>query len=140
LPTKLVAATGMDALTHAVEALTNKNQNWYADACAQKAIRLISDNIRPAAINGNKKALAEMLYASTLAGAAFTLSRLGLVHAMSHPVSGFAGVHHGLANAILLPYVLQFNLTGNPEGHAVFAKELGVSDQGSAMKTAEEGI
>ncbi|WP_163140401.1 iron-containing alcohol dehydrogenase [Bacillus sp. 22-7] len=140
LPSHLVASTGIDALTHAVEALTNKNQNWYADACALKAIRMIGKNIREATVNRNETALGEMLYASALAGISFTLSRLGLIHAMSHPVSGFAGVPHGLANAILLPYVLSFNLVGNPESHALFAKELGVPDQGSVIETAEAGI
>jgi alcohol dehydrogenase class IV len=140
LPPHLVAATGMDALTHAVEALTNKNDNWYADACAQKAIRMISKNIRSAAAGGNGKALGEMLYASALAGISFTLSRLGLVHAMSHPVSGFAGVPHGLANAILLPYILSFNLVGNPEAHALFARELGVVDRGNVIETACAGV
>ncbi|WP_081599686.1 iron-containing alcohol dehydrogenase family protein [Halalkalibacterium ligniniphilum] len=140
LPSHIVAATGIDALTHAVEALTNKNENWYADACAIQAVRMISKNIRPAVLNQDEKALGEMLYASSLAGISFTVARLGLVHAMSHPVSGFAGVPHGLANAILLPYILDFNLVGNPEAHALFAKELGVSDQGSAIQTAKAGV
>lgn len=140
LPPSLVAATGMDALTHAIEALTNKLDNWYADMCAIKAIQMISRAIRPAAAGGNVTALSEMLYASTLAGISFTLSRLGLVHAMSHPVSGFAGVPHGVANAILLPYVMSFNLVGNPDGYAVVAKSLGIGERGGVLETAKAGV
>ncbi len=140
LPSHIVAATGMDALTHAVEALTNRNENWYTDACAIKAIRMIGKNIRPAVLKQDKDALAEMLYASTLAGIAFSIARLGLVHAMSHPVSGLAGVPHGLANAILLPYILRFNMEVNPKQHALFAKELGVTDQKDEIQTAKAGV
>ncbi|GAB7389349.1 iron-containing alcohol dehydrogenase [Bacillaceae bacterium] len=140
LPALMVAATGMDALTHAIEAFTNKIENWYADLCAIKAIQMIAKAIRPAAKGGNLEALSEMLYASTLAGIAFTLSRLGLVHAMSHPISGLAGVPHGVANAILLPYVMSFNVVGNPEGYAKVARALGVSDQGHMIKTAKSGV
>ncbi|GAX88575.1 alcohol dehydrogenase [Effusibacillus lacus] len=140
LPPSLVAATGMDALTHAIEALTNKLENWYADMCAIKAIEMIGKAIRPAAAGGNVKALSEMLYASTLAGISFTLSRLGLVHAMSHPISGFAGVPHGVANAILLPYVMSFNLVGNPEGYALVAKALGIVGRSGVLETAKAGV
>ncbi len=139
LPSEIVAATGMDALTHAVEALTNKNDNWYAEACALKAIRMIRENIRPAVLEQDKQALASLLYASTLAGIAFSIARLGLVHAMSHPVSGWAKVPHGLANAILLPYILRFNLEANPQVHALFAREFGIKDKGDDLKTAIAG-
>ncbi|MHC2182185.1 alcohol dehydrogenase class IV [Paenibacillus sp. PvR052] len=140
LPPHLVASTGMDALTHAIEALTNNIQNWYGDSCALEAIRLISTSLRPAAANGNITDLSRMLYASTLAGIAFTVSRLGLVHAMSHPVSGFAGVPHGVANAVLLPYVMSFNLVGNPHGYALVADALGISRQENEMAAAMAAV
>jgi alcohol dehydrogenase class IV len=140
LPPSLVSATGMDALTHAIESLTNKVQNWYSEATAVQAIRMIGSSIRQATTSGNNSALGDMLYASTLAGIAFTFTRLGLVHAMSHPVSGFANVPHGLANAVLLPYVTAFNLVSNPEVHAVVARELGVGEHGNALKTAAAGV
>jgi alcohol dehydrogenase class IV len=140
LPPKLVAATGMDALTHAIEAITNNNRNWYADSCALEAIRMIGKSLRPATANGNITDLSHMLYASTLAGIAFTLSRLGLVHAMSHPISGLAGVPHGVANAVLLPYVMAFNSIGNPEGYAKVAKALGIPTQEDDMATALAGV
>lgn len=140
LPPHLVASTGMDALTHAIEALTNNIQNWYGDSCALEAIRLIGKSLRPAAANGNITDLGRMLYASTLAGIAFTVSRLGLVHAMSHPVSGFAGIPHGVANAVLLPYVMSFNLVGNPHAYALAANALGISPQENEMAAAVEGV
>lgn len=140
LPPHLVASTGMDALTHAIEALTNNILNWYGDSCAMEAIRLIGKSLRPAAANGNIADLGRMLYASTLAGIAFTVSRLGLVHAMSHPVSGFAGVPHGVANAVLLPYVMSFNLVGNPHGYALVADALGISRQENEMAAAVAAV
>jgi alcohol dehydrogenase class IV len=140
LPPKLVASTGMDALTHAIEALTNNLENWYGDTCALDAIRLISKSLRPATANGNITDLGHMLYASTLAGIAFTVSRLGLVHAMSHPVSGLAGVPHGVANAVLLPYVMSFNLIGNAKGYAMVANALGVPEQENEIATAAAGV
>jgi len=140
LPPKLVASTGMDALTHAIEALTNNIQNWYADSCALEAIRLIGKSLRPATANGNITDLSQMLYASTLAGVAFTISRLGLVHAMSHPISGLAGVPHGVANAVLLPYVMSFNSIGNPQGYAMVADALGVQKQENEIAAARAGV
>jgi alcohol dehydrogenase class IV len=140
LPQTLVSSTGMDALTHAIESLTNKVENWYSEALAVQSIRMIGKSIRQATTGGNIEALGDMLYASTLAGIAFSFTRLGLVHAMSHPVSGFAGVPHGLANAVLLPYVTAFNLVSNPEVHALAARELGAADKGNAIKTAQSGI
>ncbi|MCL6517593.1 iron-containing alcohol dehydrogenase [Alicyclobacillus sp.] len=140
LPPQLVASTGMDALTHAMESYTNRVQHWYAEACAMQAMRMIAEAIRPATVNRDPEAIGRMLYASTLAGVAFTLSRLGLVHAMSHPVSGFAGVPHGLANAVLLPHVMGYNMVGNPEAYAAVARALGVPDQGSPIRTAEAGV
>ncbi|MCF8567116.1 iron-containing alcohol dehydrogenase [Alicyclobacillus tolerans] len=140
LPAKVVAATGMDALTHAIESYTNTVENWYAEAVAVQAMKMIGESIRPAVVNRDAQSLANMLYASTLAGVAFTLTRLGLVHAMSHPISGFAHVPHGVANAVLLPYVAAFNMVGNAKGYAEVAYALGVPEQGSAIAAAEAGV
>src|SRR5699024_7174720 len=140
LPQGLVASTGMDALTHAIEAYTNKTQNWFADINALQAIRDISGFIRPAALGGDKIALEKMQYASTVAGISFKLSRLGLVHAMSHPVSGVAKVPHGIANAVLLPYVMAFNLAGNPKAYSDVAQALGVEESGSTIDMAIQGV
>ncbi|MED2973229.1 iron-containing alcohol dehydrogenase [Fictibacillus sp. B-59209] len=140
LPSKLISSTGLDALTHAIEALTNNTQNWYADSCALHAIRLIGIHLCQATNNRDIENLSQMLYASTLAGVAFTLSRLGLVHAMSHPVSGLAGVPHGVANAVLLPYVMSFNSIGNPGGYALVASALGIEPQENDIATALAGV
>lgn len=108
LPAEMVAATGMDALTHAVEAVTSRFANPFSDSLALAAIQRIAADL-PAAVRGETAARESMLYASTMAGQAFSISRVGLVHGMSHPVSSYYGVPHGLANAILLPHVLAFN-------------------------------
>lgn len=125
LPSDLIASTGVDALTHAIEAYTNLNANPLTDAVAMKAIELIFRYLRPAVANKNLEALCGMALGSTMAGMAFAIARLGLVHAMSHPVSGYAGVAHGVANAILLPYVMEFNLIGAVPRFAEIAAIMG---------------
>src|SRR5699024_3583 len=140
LPQGLVASTGMDALTHAIESYTNKTENWFSEIVGLKAIEDISKYIRPATMAGDHYSLAKMQYASTIAGISFKISRLGLVHAMSHPVSAIAKIPHGVANAILLPYVMAYNLIGDPYSHSDVAKALGVKMSGSTVKIATEGV
>jgi alcohol dehydrogenase class IV len=131
LPRSVGGPTGMDALTHALESYTNLLANPLTDALALQAIRLIGANIRLACANAFELAATEnMLIASCLAGMAFSQTRLGNVHAMSHPVGAQFGVHHGLANAILLPYVMDFNLTACPEKFAIAADALGADTDG----------
>ncbi len=108
LPAKILAATAMDALTHAVESYTSVNKNPVADALGLVAVKLIFENVVKA-LGGNEKARMELLVASTLAGMAFSNSMVGTVHAVSHAIGGVAGVPHGVANAILLPHVIRFN-------------------------------
>ena len=108
LPAKILAATAMDALTHAVESYTSVNKNPVADALGLVAVKLIFENVVKA-LGGNEKARMELLVASTLAGMAFSNSMVGMVHAVSHAIGGVAGVPHGVANAILLPHVIRFN-------------------------------
>jgi alcohol dehydrogenase len=112
MPAPLIAATGMDALTHAIESYTNQDVQPFADALDIHAIRLIGANLRPAVANGNKEAMAHMAIAATMAGMGFSQNRLGIVHAISHPVTSYVGTPHGVANAILLPYVLEYNAIG----------------------------
>ncbi|HEY8601934.1 MAG TPA: iron-containing alcohol dehydrogenase [Thermomicrobiales bacterium] len=112
LPPALVAATGMDALTHAIESYTNRAAQPFADALDLQAIRLIGRSLRPAVANANRAAIADMAIAATLAGMGFAQNRLGIVHAISHPVTSYVGTPHGVANAILLPYVLEYNAIG----------------------------
>ena len=129
LPPSIGGATGMDALTHALESYINLLATPITDGLALTAIQLVGDNVRLACANDYEiEATQNMLIASTLAGLAFSQTRLGNVHAMSHPV-GFA-VHHGLANAILLPYVMEFNLQTRPEKFAIIADALGADTEG----------
>lgn len=110
LPPALTASTGLDALSHAIEAYLAKNANEYTDGLAFNAIRLIFKYLpRVVANGGDLKAREKMSYAQSMAGLAFNCAGLGLVHAMSHPLSATYGIAHGSANAILLPWVMEFN-------------------------------
>lgn len=112
MPASLIAATGMDALTHAIESYTNQDVQPFSDAFDIHAIKLIGKYLRPAVANGNREAMANMAVAATMAGMGFSQNRLGIVHAISHPVTSYVGTPHGVANAILLPYVMEFNAIG----------------------------
>ena len=110
MPKSLTAATGMDALTHAVEAYVSTSATPVTDACAQKAIELISAHLRDAVEDGeNMEARDMMAYAEYLAGMAFNSASLGYVHAIAHQLGGFYDLPHGVCNAILLPEVQVFN-------------------------------
>ncbi|RRD66314.1 iron-containing alcohol dehydrogenase [Fretibacterium sp. OH1220_COT-178] len=111
MPPALTAATGMDAMTHAVEAYVSREATPVTDAQAWKAIQLVAQNL-PAAVKDGTDMVAreKMCCASFLAGTAFNNAGLGLVHAMSHPLGGHYNLPHGLCNALLLPVVCRFNL------------------------------
>lgn len=109
LPKHITATTGMDALTHAVEAYIGKCCTKFTDEMAEKAVMLIKSNLDEAYINGdNIIARENMLNASYYAGMAFTRAFIGYVHSIAHTLGGLYGVPHGLANAIVLPYVLDY--------------------------------
>lgn len=130
-PPALTAATGMDALTHAVEAYVSIAANPITDACAEKAIRLIAKWLRPAVANGTDlEARDNMAYAQYLAGMAFNNASLGYVHAMAHQLGGFYNLPHGVCNAVLLPHVCEFNLIATPDRFADIARFLGIDTQG----------
>lgn len=111
MPASLTAATGMDALTHAVEAYVSTAATPLTDACAKQAIELIAEYL-PQAVKEptNKNAREKMAYAQFLAGMAFNNASLGYVHAMAHQLGGFYDLPHGVCNALLLPHVEEFNL------------------------------
>ncbi|MFI4939882.1 MAG: L-threonine dehydrogenase [Burkholderiales bacterium] len=112
MPKGLTAATGMDALTHAIEAYVSIAANPVTDACALKAVSLISQSLRRAVADGDAMEAREtMAYAQFLAGMAFNNASLGYVHAMAHQLGGFYDLPHGVCNAVLLPYVQAFNAT-----------------------------
>ncbi len=141
LPGRLVASTGMDALCHAVESYTSQAAQPVSDSFNIQAIRMIGQHLRPAVANGNLADLSGMAMASMLAGLGFNNTRTTLVHAMSHAVTGHAQVPHGVANAILLPYGMEFNLMGSPQRHADIAAALGepIHDL-SAMEAARLAV
>ena len=137
MPKGLTAATGMDALTHAVEAYVSTAANPITDACAIKAIELISANLRAAVSEGHDlQARENMAYAQFLAGMAFNNASLGYVHAMAHQLGGLYDLPHGVCNAVLLPHVQSFNALVCPQRLKDVAKALGVDVSGLS---AEEG-
>jgi len=142
MPPSLTAATGMDALTHSVEAYVSTIATPITDACAIKAIELISDYLRPAVANGdNLEARDKMAYAEYLAGMAFNNASLGYVHSMAHQLGGFYNLPHGVCNAILLPAVCEFNIIANPKRFARIATAMGENIAGlSDMDAAAVGI
>lgn len=110
LPMGIAAATGMDAMVHAIEAYISRAASPFSDAMAEKALELIGGNIRRFVANrADVEAASAMLAGSMFAGISFAWARLGDVHAMAHPLSGYFNVAHGVANAILLPVVLEYN-------------------------------
>ena len=110
VPVKTASACGVDALVHAIEAYISLKASPFSDMMALKALELIGKNLRAYVANRQNKIAADaMLQGSLYAGIAFSHARLGNVHAMSHPVSAYFDVPHGLANAILLPFVTEFN-------------------------------
>ncbi|VGO19574.1 iron-containing alcohol dehydrogenase [Pontiella sulfatireligans] len=111
LPAAITAATGMDALCHAMEALVTKGASPFTDALALKAIQLLSENLVTAYKDGrNLEARSKVMLASMTAGMAFPNAGLGAVHGLTAPLGGHFGVPHGVANAIVLPEVMDFNL------------------------------
>jgi alcohol dehydrogenase class IV len=124
-PQWLVAFSGVDALTHAIEAFTSRPTHPIAQRQAAHAARLIYDNIESAVANPNDlSAMRKMCLGQYLAGSAFSSAGLGLVHAISHALSAHFDLHHGLANGVALPYVLRYNAATAPEGYAELASLL----------------
>ncbi len=126
LPPHVTAFTGIDALTHALEAYTSTQAHTISEMYSLEAITLIADNLPAAYANGdNLEARSAMLMGSLLGGKALATAGVGLVHAMAYPMGGMFGIPHGLANAVLLPYVVDYNLIGDMEKFAVLARVLG---------------
>lgn len=142
VPTKLTAATGMDALCHCVESYVSENSNPITDAQAIQGIKLINENLRRAVANGHDiEARTNMAYASLLAGMAFNNADLGYVHAMAHQLGGQYDAPHGVCCAVLMPTVERWNMISNPERFKDIAVLLGENVDGlSKMEAAEKGI
>jgi len=130
-PKALTAATGMDALTHAVEAYVSTAATPITDACALKAVELIARHLRTAVAKGDDlHAREQMAYAQFLAGMAFNNASLGYVHAMSHQLGGFYDLPHGVCNALLLPHVEAFNVKTSAARLRDVAQAMGENVQG----------
>jgi len=112
LPVKVTAATGIDAMVHAIEAYTSKvKKNVISDCLARQALELLGSNIRQVCVNpSDREARANMLLGSMLAGMAFTNAPVAAVHALAYPLGGHFHVPHGLSNALVLPFVMEYNL------------------------------
>jgi alcohol dehydrogenase class IV len=131
MPPGVTAATGLDALIHAVEAFTSKNANSISDVFARQAMRLVFGNIRKAYANGEDLAArAGMLEGSLLAGMAFANAGVTAVHAFAYPIGAEFHIPHGIANSIMLPPVMEFNMLGNLPKFAEIAEIFGETSGG----------
>ena len=127
LPPAITASTGMDALCHAIECYTSKKGNPFSEMIALKAIRLISRSIREAFKNGkNLDARHDMLLGAFYGGMCIATSSTTAVHALAYPLGGKYRIAHGISNAILLPYVMQFNAVGNEAKFRDIAEAMGI--------------
>ena len=140
MPPHITANTGMDVITHAIEAYVSTSATSYTDPLAMEAIKLVFEQI-PVAYNdgGNMKAREDMHNASTLAGMAFTNASLGLVHSLAHKIGGELGITHGLANAILLPYIVEYNMKSTDK-FAEIEKQLEIDDLVVALKELNKKV
>jgi alcohol dehydrogenase class IV len=141
MPKRLTADTGVDALTHAIEAYVSRRANPFADDVALIAMRALWANLRlvygdPA----NRAAREAMMLAATQAGIAFSNSSVALVHGMSRPIGAFFHVAHGLSNAMLLPAVTRFSVEAGIERYADCARELGIAPPGTSDEEAAHAL
>lgn len=141
VPPLTTAATGFDALIHCIEAYANKYAHPVTDLYALEGIRLIAANLLKAVRDGNNlDARAALALGSLYGGLCLGPVGTGAVHALAYPLGGRFRVAHGVANAVLAPHVLRFNLPAAPERYAEIALALGVKQGPNALITAERGI
>lgn len=137
LPPRTTADTGIDALTHAIEAYVSKKASPYTDAQALQAMSLLAPNLRRSYHNGNDESAREaMMLGATLAGIAFSNASVALVHGMSRPIGAFFHVPHGLSNAMLLPAVTRFSMDAAPSKYADCARAMRVANVDDSDATA----
>ncbi|MFO1487888.1 MAG: iron-containing alcohol dehydrogenase [Verrucomicrobiota bacterium] len=141
VPPAVTAATGLDALTHCIEAFANKFAHPAVDIFALQGIRLIAANLERAVRNGRDlEARGALALGSYYGGLCLGPVNTGAVHALSYPLGGRFHIAHGVANSLLLPHVLRFNAPAAPERYAEAALALGVNPGASATETAERGV
>ena len=135
MPKGLTAATGMDALTHAIEGYITKGAWELTDMMHLKAIEIIARSLR-AAVENDPKGREDMALGQYVAGMGFSNVGLGIVHSMAHPLGAFYDTPHGVANAVILPYVMEYNAPCTGEKYRDIAKAMGV--QGTEAMSQEE--
>jgi alcohol dehydrogenase len=141
LPAHLTAATGMDALSHLIEAYVSTNHNPVLDPMILYGIELAGRSLRTAVARGdNRQARSDMLQASMIGGIAISSKWLGACHSLAHPLSSLADVHHGLACGIMLPHQMAYSLPGALERYADVAAALGYAGKGSLRKRAKGAV
>ncbi|WP_089603895.1 iron-containing alcohol dehydrogenase [Acinetobacter piscicola] len=141
LPARTTADTGIDALTHAIEAYVSKKANAYSDAQAIAAMKLIGPNLQTVYHQpDNEIAREKMMLGSTLAGIAFSNASVALVHGMSRPIGAFFHVPHGLSNAMLLPMITSYSIQAAPERYADCAKAIGVANEDDDHQVANQKL
>ncbi len=141
LPPRTTADTGIDALTHAIEAYVSRRASPFSDCLALSAMRLIGPNLQQVYTQGDDvNAREAMMLGSTLAGMAFSTSSVALVHGMSRPIGAFFHVPHGLSNAMLLPLVTAFSIQSAPDRYADCARAIGVADTGDETSLANNKL
>lgn len=139
MPPSLTAATGMDALTHAIEAYTANGHYPFCDGLALESIKLIARFLERAVVNGRDMIAREnMCWAQYMAGVAFSNAGLGMVHAMAHQLGGFYNMPHGQCNAMLLPYVMEYNKSINKKRYADVGKALGIPTDAMTIDQAAD--
>ena len=141
LPPRTTADTGIDALTHAMEAYVSKKANLYSDSQAIQAMQLIAPNLRRVFHNGEDRDAREaMMMGATLAGIAFSNASVALVHGMSRPIGAFFHVPHGLSNAMLLPAVTEFSIPAAESRYADCARAMGIASQSDTDISANKKL
>ncbi|MBW8350179.1 iron-containing alcohol dehydrogenase [Bacillus sp. IITD106] len=137
LPAKITAATGMDALTHALESYVNKATQPISEGLSLQSMEMIHRSLRTAVAQGNHlQARYDMLLASSIAAMAFNSTRLGLAHALAIPLGAHFHIPHGVVNAILLPEVMEFNVVGNIDKFIKIAKLFEMPVEGMSPREA----
>ena len=140
LPPHLTAATGLDALTHNIEAYLSRGVHPMADGIALEGIRLVAGSLERAVNDGNDLAARGDMAAAALMGAVAFQKGLGVTHSLAHPLSTLAGLHHGLANGILLPTAMAFNGARAPERFPALANAVGETDHAGDPSSAVEAL
>lgn len=141
LPASITAATGLDALTHCLEAYTNKFSQPFIDMYAFEGMRLIASNLEEAVNNGgNEEARSQVALGSILGGFCLGPVNTAGVHALSYPLGSLFHLPHGLSNALLLPYVMEYNYSASPKKYAEVAIALGCNRGATDEETAHAGI